>query len=450
MKQRLPLCGNFIPFSRSPLHYVHSCYQKVRRGSPAAGRRRFAHMLSLLCQYGSCFTLPIFHRKLTFVLGPGTHDIFFKARDSEVNQQQVYNFMKPVFGAGVVYDAPVKMFQQQLRFMSRGLKSDALKTYVPKIVAEAQQYFGSSKFGKSGQFDLMPTISELIIMTASSCLMGREVREHLHTQVADLYRLLDEGITPLSFFFPNAPIPQHLKRNKARKEMVALFKRVVEQRRAKAAAATTESADTDILRVFMDAKYRDGRGLTAEEIAGLMIALLFAGQHTSTITTTWTLLLLLNHPEELEKVMQEQRELLGEDLSAPLDWDNINKMDRLHNAVKEAVRMYPPLIFLMRHVTKPLKVNDYTIPAGHTLVASGALSMRLPEAFTNPDKFDPDRFGPGRREDDAKEYAWVGFGGGFHACTCVCAVQCVCLVVPFANRALWTVQAWARTSHTCR
>ena len=115
--------------------------------------------------------------------------------------------------------------------MSRGLKSDALKTYVPKIVAEAQQYFGSSKFGKSGQFDLMPTISELIIMTASSCLMGREVREHLHTQVADLYRLLDEGITPLSFFFPNAPIPQHLKRNKARKEMVALFKRVVEQRR---------------------------------------------------------------------------------------------------------------------------------------------------------------------------------------------------------------------------
>ena len=111
--------------------------------------------------------------------------------------------------------------------------------------------------------------------------------------------------------------------------------------------------------------------------------------------------------------------------------------------------MYPPLIFLMRHVTKPLKVNNYTIPAGHTLVASGALSMRLPEAFTNPDKFDPDRFGPGRREDDAKEYAWVGFGGGFHACTCVC-VQCVCLVVPFAHRALWTVQAWVRTSRTCR
>lgn len=369
--------------------------------------------------------MPIFHRKLTFVLGPGTHDVFFKARDSEVNQQEVYNFMKPVFGAGVVYDAPVKMFQQQLRFMSRGLKTDALKTYVPKIVREARQYFASSKFGASGQFDLMPTISELIIMTASSCLMGREVRENLHTQVADLYRLLDEGITPLSFFFPNAPIPQHLKRNKARKEMVQLFSRVVEQRRAaQAAEGKAETPldgelgpDTDILAVFMKARYRDGRALTAQEIAGLMIALLFAGQHTSTITTSWTLLLLLNHPEELEKVMAEQRALLGDDLSAELTWDNINKMDCLHNAVKEAVRMYPPLIFLMRQVMKPLKVNGFTIPPGHTLVASGALSMRLPEAFTNPDKFDPDRFAPGRREDDAKEFAWVGFGGGFHACT---------------------------------
>jgi len=362
--------------------------------------------------------MPIFNRKLTFLIGPGAHDIFFKARDSEVNQQTVYNFMKPVFGEGVVYDASPKMFQQQLRFMSRGLKTGALKTYVPKIVKEAQMYFAGAKFQKEGQFDLMPAISELIILTASSCLMGREVREHLHTQVADLYRTLDEGITPLSFFFPNAPIPQHFARNKARDEMVRLFSRVVKQRRAKGAAADSDApaGDTDILGVFMQVRYRDGRELSAKEIAGLMIALLFAGQHTSTITTSWTLLLLLHHKDELAKVMAEQRRLLGEDLSAPLTWENINQMDVLHRAVREAIRMYPPLIFLMREVTKPLNVKGYTIPKGHTLVASGALSMRLPEAFTNPDKYDPDRFAPGRAEDDAKEYAWVGFGGGVHAC----------------------------------
>lgn len=31
-----------------------------------------------------------------------------------------------------------------------------------------------------------------------------------------------------------------------------------------------------------------GRALTEEEITGLLIAVLFAGQHTSSITTSWT------------------------------------------------------------------------------------------------------------------------------------------------------------------
>lgn len=42
-------------------------------------------------------------------------------------------------------------------------------------------------------------------------------------QVSKLYNDLDQGIMPISVFFPNAPLPAHFKRNKARKEMVKLF-----------------------------------------------------------------------------------------------------------------------------------------------------------------------------------------------------------------------------------
>ena len=44
----------------------------------------------------------------------------------------------------------------------------------------------------------------------------------------------------------------------------------------------------DVLQVFMDAEYTDGRKLTDQEVGGLMVALLFAGQHTSSITSSWT------------------------------------------------------------------------------------------------------------------------------------------------------------------
>ena len=80
--------------------------------------------------------------------------------------------------------------------------------------------------------DLANVLSELIILTSSRALMGKEVRETLHDQVASLYHDLDKGITPISFFAPSLPIPGHWKRDKARQAMSKLFGNVIEKRRA--------------------------------------------------------------------------------------------------------------------------------------------------------------------------------------------------------------------------
>ncbi len=47
----------------------------------------------------------------------------------------------------------------------------------------------------------------------------------------------------------------------------------------------------------MQQKYKDGRALTDREIAHLMIAILLAGQHTSSATSSWTLLHLATRPD---------------------------------------------------------------------------------------------------------------------------------------------------------
>jgi sterol 14alpha-demethylase len=91
-------------------------------------------------------------------------------------------------------------------------------------------------------------------------------------------------------------------------------------------------------------------------------------------------------------------------------------MDKLHFCIKEALRMYPPLIFLMRKLTVDMKICGYDIPKGDTLFLSPAVSGRLDTIYTNPEKFDPDRFAPGREEDKLKQFSFVGFGGGRHGC----------------------------------
>ena len=97
-------------------------------------------------------------------------------------------------------------------------------------------------------------MSELTILTASRCLMGDDVRENLFEEVAHLYHDLDQGIQPISFFWPGAPIEAHRVRDRARVAMVELFSRVVAKRRAEQAAGTAEKG-LDVLQCFMDARY---------------------------------------------------------------------------------------------------------------------------------------------------------------------------------------------------
>jgi cytochrome P450 len=43
-------------------------------------------------------------------------------------------------------------------------------------------------------------------------------------------------------------------------------------------------------------------------------------------------------------------------------------------------------------------------------------SHRMEPWWHDPDTFDPERFAPGRREDQSHQYAWVPFGGNVHKC----------------------------------
>jgi len=390
----IPLVGQIVEFGKGPLKMVQRCYE----------------------DYGPVYTVPMGNQRLTFLIGPEAQEAFCKATDEVLSQDEVYQFMKPVFGPGVVYDATKKKRQVQFTSMANGLRTSRLKAYVEKIEKETREYLAD--WGKEGEVDLFKALSELTILTASRCLHGNDVRENLFREVSELYHDLDHGLTPLTVFFPNAPTEAHKKRNIARKKMVELFGKVIKERRNNPSAS--QSDGTDILSIFMKMKYKDGTAASDEHVTGLLIALLFAGQHTSCITSTWTTLFILFNKQIKNRIMAEQRDIFGDELSGEVDFDKLNNMQLLHDSMKEALRLNPPLILLIRKAMKDLTVKaqgkKYTVPKGDTVLISPTVGMRVPEAFENPDEFDPDRFGPGREEHKKSPYAYLGFGGGMHSC----------------------------------
>lgn len=223
------------------------------------------------------------------------------------------------------------------------------------------------------------------------------------------------GMLPISVIFPYLPIPAHRRRDQARKKLSGIFARIIASRKQ------TGKTQNDLLQCFIDSKYKDGRQTTESEVTGLLIAALFAGQHTSSITSTWSGAHLLCNPKYMSAVVDEQKTLLQKH-GKKVDYDVLSEMEALYRCIKEALRLHPPLIMLLRSSHSDFSVKtregvEYDIPKGHIVATSPAFANRLPHIYKDPDTYDPDRFGPGRDEDKAAgAFSYISFGGGRHGC----------------------------------
>ncbi len=381
----LPLLGHSVEMRYRPI----DLFQR--------GRDRFGEMFSLKLP-GTPVSV--------MMSGPKAHQKFFRLTDEEISMREVYKLMTPIFGKGIAYDAEPEIMKEQLAFFHDALRETRLKTYAAGFVEETEEYFG--KWGDEGVVDLYQAGNELTIYTSSRSLLGRSFRYKLSSEFQRLYYEMEAGLNLLAFFAPDLPLPSFRRRDAARKRLGELVSAIVRERREKGIG------EEDFLQTLMDAHYKDGRGLTEDEMTGLLLAIMFAGHHTSGVTFAWTGILLNQNPQWIGRLREEQDRVLGD--SDELSLEKLRGMNLLECAVKEALRLYPPIIVMMRKVLKGFEYGGYYVPPEAMIMTSPAMAHRIPEVFADPNRFDPERFGPERDEDKKNPMGWISFGGGRHRC----------------------------------
>lgn len=82
---------------------------------------------------------------------------------------------------------------EQKKLVKFGLTQQALEAHVPLIEKEVLDYVKMSPAwkGASGTVDISGAMSEITLFTAARSLQGREVREQLTAEFAELYHDLD-------------------------------------------------------------------------------------------------------------------------------------------------------------------------------------------------------------------------------------------------------------------
>ncbi|KAJ4245030.1 C-22 sterol desaturase erg5b [Fusarium torreyae] len=157
------------------------------------------------------------------------------------------------------------------------------------------------------------------------------------------------------------------------------------------------------------------REFTNEEVGQTMFTFLFAAQDASSSATTWLFQVLAQRPDVLDRLRAENLAVRGGDKHRPFDLSMLESLTYTNAVIKELLRYRPPVIFVPYAATKPFPLStNYTAPKGSLVVPSCYPALHDPQAYPNPETFDPDRWITGDAESKTKN--WLVFGAGSHDC----------------------------------
>ncbi|MEM9775145.1 MAG: cytochrome P450 [Chloroflexota bacterium] len=197
-------------------------------------------------------------------------------------------------------------------------------------------------------------------------------------------------------------------------EMVPMLIGLIEERRSR------PPSTKDVLSQIVHAEFEDGSKLDNIQILGHLNVLLLAGHETTTSLSSWLIYQLATLEDHWAELQTEVDEVLADipigQTDAGFPADKLRKLVKLENFIKETGRLYSPVFQVPRILLEDVVYEDVLIPAGTRARLSLAATHMNPEIFSQPESFDPERFAPPRREDRARPYSLVTFGGGPRMC----------------------------------
>jgi cytochrome P450 len=139
---------------------------------------------------------------------------------------------------------------------------------------------------------------------------------------------------------------------------------------------------------------------------------LWAGTETTALTLAWSLYLLSQHPEPMERIRAEARAVCGDD---DPEWNQVQQLSYTRMVIQETMRLFPPIWALIRIAAGDDDIQGHKIKAGDKVVILAYVMHHSPKYWDNPETFDPERFAPERAKKRVK-YSYLPFAAGKRAC----------------------------------
>ncbi len=137
-------------------------------------------MARVRAECGDVGEFTIGDRDVVLLTGADANEFYFRAPEEQLDQAEAYPFMTPIFGEGVVFDAPPERRREMLH--NQALRDKFMRGHAATIAAEVEGMVAG--WEEEGEIDLLDWFAELTIYTSSACLIGRRFRDELDGRFA--------------------------------------------------------------------------------------------------------------------------------------------------------------------------------------------------------------------------------------------------------------------------
>lgn len=282
------------------------------------------------------------------------------------------------------------------KIMQDAFRSEAMRGYVEVMNPLIESRLDSWETGSTTQ--MYAQFKQLTLDIASEVFVGLPLGEEAARVNKAFIATIDAAVATIRAELPGTTFKKGMD---GRRFLEEFFGSRISERRGE--------GRTDLFSRLCDATDDEGRSFTDQDIIDHMIFLLMAAHDTTTST-------LSTMAWELARRPLWQKRLRSVVTGRTLSWDDRNEMPEVDWVFKEAMRLHPPVPFVPRRTVTDVELGGYHLPAGTPISLSALVIHRLPEYWTDPEAFDPERFAPDRTEDKGHSHVYLPFSGGAHTC----------------------------------
>ncbi|XP_046960456.1 cytochrome P450 4c3-like [Vanessa cardui] len=332
-----------------------------------------------------------------------------------LEKDDLHRFMRKVIGNGGIF-APVPMWRRRRKIMIPAFSPKVIEIFF-EVFSEHSANLLEKLAKKAGidSFSIYPYLSAYTLDSVCETAMGVKINAQNDSNapfLTSLNHLLDVVCKRIFHLWLQPDwlfklLPHYSKHEACIKVLHDFTDDVIKKKRAELKKDNNLQPKADVHYNLEDYRRKNlldllislsgcEKGYTDVELREEILTLTIAGTDTTAICLGFTLQLLAKYPEIQDKVYEELCDVL--DSKRPVARDDLQKLKYLERVVKESLRLFPPVPFVIRKVETEIALpSGRVLPSGSGIVVSIWGCHRDPK-YWGPDAehFDPDRFLPER------------------------------------------------------